>query len=156
MLASHPATASRSTTYGTSPTAAPTAPSSGALFARVAQLIALGKTGLALAGLADALNALRDDMAPADWTAYARLAATDPLAALLHQDPFTRRAFEKPRGYAGDAVMMDLIYGLHSYEDASRSATRVGHAVMDWIRHRPACASVRLRRVHIAQLIDGL
>ena len=33
-------------------------------------------------------------------------------ASLLHQDPFTYRAFAKPRGYAGDAVMMDYIYGL--------------------------------------------
>lgn len=29
------------------------------------------------------------------------------LGAIVQQDPFTRRAASKPRGYAGDAVMMD-------------------------------------------------
>ncbi len=33
-----------------------------------------------------------------------------PLFELAQQDPYTSRAFEKPRGYAGDAVMMDYIY----------------------------------------------
>jgi extracellular factor (EF) 3-hydroxypalmitic acid methyl ester biosynthesis protein len=32
------------------------------------------------------------------------------LHALVQQDPFTHRAASKPRGYAGDAVMMDYIY----------------------------------------------
>lgn len=33
-----------------------------------------------------------------------------PLHALVQQDPYTHRAASKPRGYAGDAVMMDFIY----------------------------------------------
>lgn len=33
-----------------------------------------------------------------------------PLHALVQQDPYTQRAATKPRGYAGDAVMMDFIY----------------------------------------------
>jgi extracellular factor (EF) 3-hydroxypalmitic acid methyl ester biosynthesis protein len=28
----------------------------------------------------------------------------------LQQDPYTHRAYTKPRGYAGDAVMMDYVY----------------------------------------------
>ena len=31
-----------------------------------------------------------------------------PIFALCQEDPYTRRAFEKPRGYAGDAVMLDF------------------------------------------------
>ena len=38
---------------------------------------------------------------------------THPLGKICHKDPFTHRAFTKPRGYAGDAVMIDYIYGYH-------------------------------------------
>src|SRR5262245_17962000 len=126
------------------------------LFDRVGQLIALGKTILAMEGLAEALKTMRDEMTTAEWNALTLAAQINPLAAVLNQDPLTRRAFEKPRGYAGDAVMMDLIYGLYSYEDASIAASRVGYRVLEWIRSRPACTSVRLRRTHIARLIDGI
>jgi SAM-dependent methyltransferase len=33
-----------------------------------------------------------------------------PLASIFLEDPYSRRAVEKPRGYAGDAVMLDYIY----------------------------------------------
>ncbi len=32
------------------------------------------------------------------------------LAQIILEDPYSRRAYEKPRGYAGDAVMLDYIY----------------------------------------------
>src|SRR5215471_14831280 len=35
---------------------------------------------------------------------------THPLHRMALEDPFTERAFSKPRGYAGDAVMLDYIY----------------------------------------------
>jgi hypothetical protein len=45
-----------------------------------------------------------------------------PLHRLVLECPFTRRAFEKPRGYAGDAVMLDYIYrpAIESLSDAGR------------------------------------
>ena len=68
--------------------------------------------------LAPALDDLFDDLlgrrreAPAEWPAYGCECLSYPLRELLHQDPFTYRAFSKPRGYAGDAVTMDYIYGI--------------------------------------------
>lgn len=37
-------------------------------------------------------------------------ARAHPLFELTQQDPYTARAYNKPRGYAGDAVMLDYIY----------------------------------------------
>ena len=36
-------------------------------------------------------------------------AASHPISEFVYQCPFTRHAFEKPRGYAGDAELMDYI-----------------------------------------------
>src|SRR5262249_38418269 len=57
---------------------------------------------------------------------------------VLHQDPFTYRAFSKPRGYAGDAVMMDYIYGLGDARQADEDATPIGRAVFAHMATRPS------------------
>ena len=69
--------------------------------------------------IAPAMDELFDDLlhparrrARARGRTYAGACLNHPIRDLLHQDPFTYRAFAKPRGYAGDAVMMDYIYGL--------------------------------------------
>jgi extracellular factor (EF) 3-hydroxypalmitic acid methyl ester biosynthesis protein len=127
-----------------------------ALFEGVQQLMALGEPRLALDGLRTALNQLRRRMEPDQWNAFARDAGAQPLASILKEDPLTRRAYEKPRGYAGDAVMMDFIYGLYDYNDALAGASRIGREIFEWTRRTSACESVRLRRQHVADLIDDL
>lgn len=67
----------------------------------------------ALDGLFDHLLARRRED-PESRPENAQRCLSHFLRGLLHQDPFTYRAFSKPRGYAGDAVMTDYIYGLGS------------------------------------------
>lgn len=73
-----------------------------------------------------------------------------PLHGLVQQDPFTQRAASKPRGYAGDAVMMDFIYTGAPPADTSAAGADVFHAT--------TCAgmglSVRYRRQLLKSLID--
>jgi extracellular factor (EF) 3-hydroxypalmitic acid methyl ester biosynthesis protein len=110
--------------------------------------------------IADPLDALFDDLRerreeePEDWPAYARACLNHPVAGLLHQDPFTNRAFSRPRGYAGDAVMMDYIYGLGEAGEAARNATPLGRAIFQYMDTRPSAKAVRYRRRLIAGLID--
>ena len=49
-----------------------------------------------------------DDAVWMDWVRC----RNHPLRELFLEDPFTRRSCEKPRGYAGDAVLLDYIYGV--------------------------------------------
>ena len=110
--------------------------------------------------IAGALDELFDDLRerreeePEDWQAYARACLSHPISGLLHQDPFTYRAFAKPRGYAGDAVMMDYIYGLGEAGSAARNATPLGRAIFQYMDTRPSAKAVRYRRRLIAALID--
>jgi extracellular factor (EF) 3-hydroxypalmitic acid methyl ester biosynthesis protein len=89
-----------------------------------------------------------------DWPAYTRACLNHPVCRLLHQDPFTYRAFAKPRGYAGDAVMMDYIYGLGEAGQAARNATPLGRSIFEYMDTRPSAKAVRYRRRLIAGLID--
>ncbi|HTX77034.1 MAG TPA: class I SAM-dependent methyltransferase [Terracidiphilus sp.] len=91
---------------------------------------------------------------PKNWPGYARSCLGHPLRSLLHQDPFTYRAFAKPRGYAGDAVMMDYIYGLGEASPAARDASPLGRAIFQYMGARPSAKAVRYRRRLLAELVD--
>src|SRR4051794_11115162 len=57
-----------------------------------------------------ALNDLRASVPRSEWLSIiAEVIAPHPMRARLHEEPFTRRAFLKPRGYPGDAPLLDLI-----------------------------------------------
>ena len=67
------------------------------------------------------------------WSALASDCLSHPIATLLHQDPLTWRTFHKPKGYAGDATMLDLIYSMEdesflpSFADPFRRSDDGGH-----------------------------
>jgi extracellular factor (EF) 3-hydroxypalmitic acid methyl ester biosynthesis protein len=126
------------------------------LYGRVRRSFKLGLIKEGLDDLCGGLEDIRNAMEPGAWRAFAAGAREDrTLGDILYQDPLTRRAFDKPRGYAGDAVMMDYIYGIHGGREAVAQASDVGGAICSCIRHRPAGESVRDRRAHIAELIDA-
>src|SRR5262245_61749836 len=91
-----------------------------------------GQITLGLDDLFDDLRARREDE-PETWPAYARECLNHRICNLLHQDPFTYRAFSKPRGYAGDAVMMDYIYRMGEAKEAAREATPLGRAIFQYM-----------------------
>jgi hypothetical protein len=83
-----------------------------ALFDEAEALMLAGEPVEAIRRLALPLNELvdpvRDD--PDVFPQLIRTARDHEVFKLLQQDPNTRRAFDKPRGYAGDAVMLDYVY----------------------------------------------
>jgi hypothetical protein len=106
-----------------------------------------------MAELIDDLSERREND-PQGWPAHVQACLGHPVCGLLYQDPFTHRAFAKPRGYAGDAVMMDYIYGLGEAEQAARDATPLGLEIFRYLGTQPAPSAVRDRRRLIAGLID--
>jgi len=89
---------------------------------------------------------------PADvWARQAQELVAHPVTHLLHQDPFTRRCFTKPRGYAGDARMIDYIYGEADDDDS----TALGRRILEANFHGPAPKAVRYRKQMLAAAIDA-
>jgi extracellular factor (EF) 3-hydroxypalmitic acid methyl ester biosynthesis protein len=117
-----------------------------------ADLVRRGHIDLGLNDLFEDLRTRQEDSET--WLGYAADCMDHPLRRLLHQDPFTYRAFSKPRGYAGDAVMMDYIYGMGQAGQAAREATPLGRAIFQYMDTRPSARAVRFRRELIAGLID--
>lgn len=61
--------------------------------------------------LGSTLSALHDEARADGVLSEARnIARGHPVFELCHLDPYTERAYRKPRGYAGDAVMLDYVY----------------------------------------------
>jgi extracellular factor (EF) 3-hydroxypalmitic acid methyl ester biosynthesis protein len=113
------------------------------------------RAGAAIACTLDALirdlDALRSTMSHDEWRLFARKAASrPPVRDVLHQDPFTHRSFQKPRGYAGDAVMIDYVYGYAKLNGTSS----LGRAVMECTTNTATAKAVRCRREIFARSVD--
>lgn len=88
------------------------------------------------------------------WSALASDCLKHPIATLLHQDPLTWRTFQKPKGYAGDATMLDLIYSMEDDGFLPSFANPMTEAIFRFTASAPASRAVCARRRIIARLID--
>lgn len=107
-----------------------------------------------MARLAKRLFGARRECSRQEWLQFIeQRVRTHPLREVVHLDPFTNRAFTKPRGYAGDAVMMDFIYGrppqiLNGLSDITKR-------LFQYCTNTGAPTAVRYRRQLLADTIDG-
>ena len=101
------------------------------------------------------LAELRQESRPDEWRETIALCRQHPLRELVHQDPFTSRAYSKPRGYAGDAVMLDYMYGREELWPEP-DATPLGRAIFRYTTAAPASEGVRCRRGFVAEFLDRL
>lgn len=103
--------------------------------------------------LSDGLWWMRSGLPAEDWQRTIALVRAHPLMGLMHENPFTRRAFVKPRGYAGDAPLIDLLYYGAAAAEA-RDASPLGLSLLARDAAAPAASAVRERRDFMAELID--
>ncbi len=99
-------------------------------------------------------NRLRHHLPPQEWKSCVEKIRGSNILTLVHQDAFTHRAYSRPRGYAGDAVMMDMIY---SKEEgvAAPDMSAIGREVFEYTTSAAASSGVRARREFIAELLDN-
>ncbi len=97
------------------------------------------------------LNDLRANLDASEWAGLKREFSSHAIRELLHESPFSRRAFEKPRGYAGDAVMLDYIY---QGQDVPSTLSAFGRRLFEWEMASGSCQSVFSRRAILAEAVD--
>lgn len=107
-----------------------------------------------ITGLAD----LRARSARGLWSVLVEgVCRPHPLLPLLHQDLFTQRAFTKPRGYPGDAVMLDYVYAAEDPGWLDDPAfTPLGAAVNRGLNQHPTVRAVRDRKHMVSRYIDHI
>jgi hypothetical protein len=88
-------------------------------------------------------------MAPGTWTPEREALHRHPLHAVLMQDPSAARAACKPRGYAGDAVLIDMIYDQRPPVEPSP----VGREIFDACTAFQGAEGVRKRRDHAEKVL---
>jgi extracellular factor (EF) 3-hydroxypalmitic acid methyl ester biosynthesis protein len=92
----------------------------------------------------------RRQWSPEVWKRFCQeLARKHPLRPFLHQCPFTRHAFERPRGYAGDAALIDYLY-----MDRAEDELHAGREIYRYMHGQPSARSVRERRELLARMMD--
>jgi extracellular factor (EF) 3-hydroxypalmitic acid methyl ester biosynthesis protein len=115
-----------------------------------------GRVDQGMADLLPVLQARRLRSTEADWNVFVDECLRHPLRELLHQDPFTYRAFSKPRGYAGDAELLDFVYGREEGWPAPEGTSELGRKIFEFTTASSACEAVRARRGFIADTLDKL
>jgi len=120
----------------------------------ITEQISNGRVNSGMARLQATLYGHRQRSTAEEWRRFVKDEVLRPqVCDVLHADPFTYRAFSKPRGYAGDAVMMDYIYGYHDADAASLPSTAA--KIFAFTTRTPAPQAVRFRRGVLAETIDN-
>jgi len=100
------------------------------------------------------LHQLKTRLSQDEWSAAIAGPEAGALRQIAHECPYTRRGYTKPRGYAGDALLLDYIYGSAPPPD---DTTPRGRRILNWMRRESTgFKSVRWRRDYFAGRLDEL
>lgn len=104
--------------------------------------------------LAGRLHELRHAASPSVWRQLIPLAQEHRVAEYLMQDPFTRWSSEKPRGYSGDASLLDIYYKHPSAAEIVESSPALGQEIYAYTSEAPSSAAGRERRDILTRSVD--
>ncbi len=107
--------------------------------------------------IASALSEYRSVVSGDEWIETIRSELQPhPILARLHEDPYSSYGFRKPRGYAGDAVLLDFIYGGSANSALVENASRLGAALYRECMGHPSFLAIRSRRDHLRDRLAAL
>ncbi len=115
-----------------------------------------GNVRESMRSLLKGLGERRAESSAIEWKDHVKLCLLHPIRELLHEDPFTLRAFAKPRGYAGDAELLDFIYGVDEGKSAPEGTSQLGQQIFECTTATPACRGVRTRSRYLAEMVDRM
>jgi extracellular factor (EF) 3-hydroxypalmitic acid methyl ester biosynthesis protein len=118
-------------------------------FDQTLSLIEQGQITLALPMLAGTLFAAQADAIT--WPHTRQTLLRHPLHNVLMEDPYLAHCFAKPRGYPGDAALIDILYDRNLPESTSKRAADLFHVTTAF----PAAQAVRLRREYAETLVTN-
>jgi hypothetical protein len=105
--------------------------------------------------LVGSLAELRRRTRAEEWESFCRVDCIGhPVRFLVHQDPLTERAFFKPRGFPGDAVLLDMFYGEEGVQPYVDEATPLGQEIYRYTSAGMAATALRRRKEVLATMID--
>jgi extracellular factor (EF) 3-hydroxypalmitic acid methyl ester biosynthesis protein len=107
-----------------------------------------GQLNLAYPMLAGKLYA--DYVSGLDWSETRRALHDHPLHARLMEDPYSARAASKPRGYSGDAELIDFAYDRRAPDGTAELATQMFNHSINF----QASEGVRRRRDYAEQRLS--
>jgi SAM-dependent methyltransferase len=102
------------------------------------------------------LEAMRLRLHSDVWRALAPIIQAHPIIDYFLEDPLTRWSFEKPRGYSGDAQLLDYIYCDPSVAQDVANASDIGKALYSYTQNVPSCVAARERRDLLTRYVDEI
>ncbi|PBB65505.1 methyltransferase [Mesorhizobium sp. WSM4312] len=100
------------------------------------------------------LSALRAKVHPDVWLALIPVAQNHPILKYFLEDPLTNWSFTKPRGYSGDAQLLDYIYCDPHVAESVANASEIGKALYSHTQNVPSCVAARERRDLLTRYVD--
>ncbi|WP_095090857.1 class I SAM-dependent methyltransferase [Mesorhizobium sophorae] len=100
------------------------------------------------------LNATRSKVHPDVWQALIPVVQGHPVLEYFLEDPLTRWSFSKPRGYSGDAELLDYIYCDPHVAESVANASETGKALYTHTQDVPSCVAARERRDLLTRYVD--
>jgi hypothetical protein len=113
-----------------------------------------GDVAAGMAMITDRLSSISRDVTRAEWNQIAETLRRHPVADIIYECPMTAHALRKPRGYPGDADLIDFMYRPASVQSRVTGASRIGREIYNFVSDVPGAHDVRERRVRLGEAID--